>query len=357
MTEHTIRTYVGSGFYVPGLVETRNVDWLVDTGCTVTLISDRVFRQIPEDNRPELLPPTKLLSSADGTRLKALGETVINITVGQKTVPHRSVIAEISNDGLLGMDFLKEHEFHIDFKRNQLSCGDESIEAYCREGRCQACRVAVAEHSVIPANSRTLITGRAAKPLAFGTWLMEPSKKSPGNQPILMARTLVQGRGRSLAVEVLNPTPEDVCLYKNTTLGVVVRLPQQEIVARLNVEEVADKKTWELPRKLDTEVQKILDNVSTELRPDEARKVERLLRRHSSVFSSKEEPFGRTDLVSHSIQTEVLKPIKQPVRRPPLHLRDEAAQEVQKMLQQGVIEPSDSPWAPLLYSSGRRTDH
>ena len=43
------------------------------------------------------------------------------------------------------------------------------------------------------------------------------------------------------------------------------------------------------------------------------------------------------------METDV--PIKQAVRRPPIHLREAAEAEVQKMLKDDVIEPSSSPWA------------
>ena len=49
--------------------------------------------------------------------------------------------------------------------------------------------------------------------------------------------------------------------------------------------------------------------------------------------------------MTHDIKTESQTPIKQNVRRPPFHLRSEAEAEVKKMLEQGIIEASDSPWA------------
>ncbi|CAB4012519.1 Retrovirus-related Pol poly from transposon, partial [Paramuricea clavata] len=54
---------------------------------------------------------------------------------------------------------------------------------------------------------------------------------------------------------------------------------------------------------------------------------------------------GRTDIVKHQIITGSAKPIKQPPRRLPLAKRDVACQAVDKMLKDGVIEPSTSPWS------------
>ena len=108
-----IRTIHGTGLYVRGQAETCDLDWLVDTGCSITILSDKLYFSIPSEDRPELSPHDKELVSADGTPLTILGEGIFNITVGQRTVPHTTVVAAISNDGLLGMDFLKTHEFPI----------------------------------------------------------------------------------------------------------------------------------------------------------------------------------------------------------------------------------------------------
>ena len=54
---------------------------------------------------------------------------------------------------------------------------------------------------------------------------------------------------------------------------------------------------------------------------------------------------NEANLVRHEIKVETETPIKQAVRRPPLHLRDAAEKEVQKMLKDEIVEPSDSPWA------------
>ena len=54
---------------------------------------------------------------------------------------------------------------------------------------------------------------------------------------------------------------------------------------------------------------------------------------------------GRTQLVKHKINTGNQPPIKQRPRRLPMAKREVERQEVEKMLESGVIEPSCSPWA------------
>ena len=73
----------------------------------------------------------------------------------------------------------------------------------------------------------------------------------------------------------------------------------------------------------------------------------KLLMEFSDLFASEDAPLGRTSLVKHSIETEG-PPIRQPRRRLPVALKDTVNGEVQKMLEQEVIRPSNSPWSSPL---------
>ena len=73
-------------------------------------------------------------------------------------------------------------------------------------------------------------------------------------------------------------------------------------------------------------------------------KLAALLRRFSGVFSTGDGDIGRTDLSQHHIDTGEASPVRQRPRRMPLSQREAADNEVARMLSQGIIEPSESPW-------------
>ena len=66
---------------------------------------------------------------------------------------------------------------------------------------------------------------------------------------------------------------------------------------------------------------------------------------YSDVFALNPNELGTTQLVTHSIDTGSHPPIKQPIRQTPFALRKKVDQLVQDMLDQGVVEASQSPWA------------
>ena len=72
---------------------------------------------------------------------------------------------------------------------------------------------------------------------------------------------------------------------------------------------------------------------------------ERYLLTYKSAFSVNDDDLGLTNLVEHAIETGDSRPLKQPARRPPMALVHTEAEAVNKLLRQGVIQESNSPWA------------
>ena len=97
----------------------------------------------------------------------------------------------------------------------------------------------------------------------------------------------------------------------------------------------------ELPK----HVQSLYERSVIGLEPYQQKLVYDLLCDYVHLFSKGAEDLGRTDIVKHQIDTGTATPIRQPPRRLPLVAREDAAQAVDDMLKQGVIEPSTSPWA------------
>ena len=70
-----------------------------------------------------------------------------------------------------------------------------------------------------------------------------------------------------------------------------------------------------------------------------------LLMKYQDVFSQSEYDLGLTDVVTHRIETEGARPVRQQRRRYPLAHLEAISKHVTDLLQQGVIEPAASPWA------------
>lgn len=88
-----------------------------------------------------------------------------------------------------------------------------------------------------------------------------------------------------------------------------------------------------------------MSNVSDRLSTVEKNKLNQVLVQYSDIFVGPDGRVGQTDLVHHKIRLQDQTPVKIPARRLPIHQREIANEEIDKMLNQGIIEPSESPWA------------
>lgn len=92
-----------------------------------------------------------------------------------------------------------------------------------------------------------------------------------------------------------------------------------------------------------TDIKAELENsLSPSLSASERNILLQTLLKYSDVFDKK---LGHTNVISHKIDTGDAAPIRQYPRRLPYALREETDNQVTDMLQQGVIQPSHSPWA------------
>ena len=65
---------------------------------------------------------------------------------------------------------------------------------------------------------------------------------------------------------------------------------------------------------------------------------------YQDVFADEQESLGHTSTIRHKIDTGAAKPIKQAPRRLPQARREIIETEIDRMLKQGIIEPSTSSW-------------
>ena len=81
------------------------------------------------------------------------------------------------------------------------------------------------------------------------------------------------------------------------------------------------------------------------LQLDEQECLREMLQQYHHVFALEEGERGETDLIEFHIDTSDANPIRQPARRIPFAARQEISKQLLAMLESGVIQPSQSPWA------------
>jgi len=99
--------------FLPAQINSVSVQMLYDTGADISAISEKCFRQISPENRPEKLnvPHHRDFRSAGGQTLHIRGQYNLNVIVGKKTIKHPFyVIRDLNEDAILGIDFIQANK-------------------------------------------------------------------------------------------------------------------------------------------------------------------------------------------------------------------------------------------------------
>ena len=97
--------WLAKGAYVRDSVNRHPVTFTADTGAPRTIISTRVFNQLPPEARPQL-DQTSMIVGAGGAPIKDAGQTNLDLSLGPLKNTETSMVAVIEDDALLGNDIL-----------------------------------------------------------------------------------------------------------------------------------------------------------------------------------------------------------------------------------------------------------
>ena len=301
----------------------------------MSIISKDTYDQITS-NRPSVIPTETTLTAANGSVLELLGQGVFKLETEVKTYNWKFLVANIEgNMGIIGQDFIETQGRYLRWRDLTWRVKGGVIKLF-KLHSTQVAKIVVTEKVKVPPSSETFLTAKTDNPLYDELNMVEPSSNN-WKRGILVAKSLINQEGSS-EISVMNPTDKPIKLRPGDILGhacPIEDLHYQDSEASLKTE---------LPEHL----KPLLENVSTDLSINEKQQFTSLLVEFQDIFMSPDEQLGRTNVASHSIDVGNAKPIKIPPRKCPLAQREIIDTELDKMLAQKVIEPSDSPWsAPI----------
>ena len=333
--------HLDNGFYVTGMVASKPVKFLVDCGATTSLMSSQTFASLQQYCNFSPTPVNQSFHTVNGQQMNVIGNVVLVVQLGFERYDITFVVGDIDSDGILGQDFLRKNVDNINYRKSCLVMGSETVPLETANGSSQICRVEVRETVKIPAQSRmwvpvTIPLAEHMSPLGF----VEPDPDVMSTIEILTMSGIVDTQSENVLVNVVNYGSQPITIFKRMPLGTCKpyhERVQQHRIARVTEQVACDT----LPEHLTD----LFDRSSVHLNDQEKSELECLLSKYSSVFSKSSEDIGRTSLVEHVINTGSAAPIRQPPRRLPLGKRAIEKEEVTKMLERGIIEPSSSAWA------------
>ena len=338
-----VRAGDGRLWYVPVTMEDRRVNFLLDCGSNRSLIHADLYYSMAD--RTTLLPYEGPNCGVTGAELKIAGQTEITVKVGGKTGTMMFIVAHMPHlVGIWGLDMFDKFEAVPDFKAAQLLLSGNVVPLYKLPG-AMSCHVHVLEDQIVPADSEMILRCRAdMKSIHLPDHaIVETSEEFSDKSGLLGAGAVVRTTEDFIPVRVFNVGDTPVKVRRGQDVGIL-----EDAVSVTNLVHVDEDVSPDGLNEYDylpEELQAVIDKARENIGPGDAARLSAVLKRHRDVFHVEGDPIGHTDLVEHSVDTGSARPVKQRVRPVPMGLSDEVDRQLDEMLEQGVIEPSSSPWS------------
>lgn len=332
--------------YIRGIVEGSDMHIMLDTGSSISFISENIKMSLPSLNRRPLKKDFILSKSVTGQNLDTLGTVNVVLRLGSLDLQHEvQVIRNVGQTIILGLDFLQQHDAVLDLGRGLCHLHNEALPLLrTTEMKPENCTVLITECTTIPPNCEMHCTAKLIPTVAHlctptgYNGLLEPYHTDLDG--VAVARTLARADSGFTVVRVMNPTSTPIVLQPGMQLGQFTPVTDNEIsTAASKVCQVSATPSMSPQSSLPFNVKcgSLSDSQFSELQS--------LLLSYTDVFSKTPNDYGRTGLVKHRINTNSASPTRKRAYRTSPHMQAVIQSQVEDMLEQDIIEVSHSPWA------------
>ena len=138
------------------------------------------------------------------------------------------VAADVTQDCVLGIDFLGVHGCKIVFDAKLLSIGNRIVKLKAKSDVNKVFRISLAETVVVPGH-REMVLHAKVKGAKCGDGvlgLMEPSPSFAKQHNLLLAHVVAHLKDNTVPICLVNPSPTPVTLYKDTSVGTFCKLEE-----------------------------------------------------------------------------------------------------------------------------------
>lgn len=207
----------GLTLMIPTKVNGEETYAVVDTAAQVTIISQDFAASMAKPLR--LSDNIQCKNAENNNWMEGRWAKNVRFTIGRKQYKINVVVAPITDNVILGLDFLKEHKAVVNLKDNNLILGKEVIQASLRRGPggsvYRVSRVFLAKRIVVPPNSVKMASARLESP-AESMFVVQPTQR---NQGLMMSATLVNGSESEIHVSFINDSDKYLKLNRDTLIG------------------------------------------------------------------------------------------------------------------------------------------
>ena len=203
--------------------------------------------------------------------------------------------------------------------------------------------ITLSASTCIPSRAEVIVTGKLPKRYKDEIGMVSPVIKDCLPTHLMVAYSVCQADKRNIPVRIMNSS--NIALQLESGQQICEFCPLVDNISPPSLHSAIDSNPCLLCNSsTSSNVENDLSAaLSSSLDEHERTVIFNTLLKFSDVCN---ESLGQTQVISHLINTGDAAPIRQPPpRRLPYAFREEAQSQVRNMLEQGVIQPSASPWA------------
>lgn len=285
----------------------------------------------------------KYMYAANGTPISIIGEAIIDIAVEGATVPTYFLISEEIAEPILGAYWLAENKCIWNFEEGKIKIGTTGVETtlIAKHDADYLLRlVATASITVEPHSARKVITrvqGGSIKGGVEQQWLATGGEIE---ENLLVANTLLPERDSDIPLLIMNLSDEAIEVDEDNVLAEI-----EPVTAIGNIGQISTDRQNTIHNGDYQHILPLLENLPDEMTQQEKANLKNLLIKYANAFSKHEFDLGRTTVVTHSIDTNGTRPIKQSLRRHPREMLEKIDEHVEKLEKAGIVEKAYSPWS------------
>jgi hypothetical protein len=350
---------ISTCFYTTGKIGEVETEFLIDTGSTYTILDVELYNRLPENSKPILRECNLVLRGASREKLRVHGEIILPLEFGGKTFKTSIKIVTLNDRlAILGLDFMQKEKCLVDVASQVLHIRSNRVKLPLFKQEDNLCaRVQLCTDIKIAPREEMMVAGEIGKrnnQKILDLGVVEENDTLQKNTGLMLASALVSKVENKIPVRLANFTEKTISLTKGYTIGKIRAITAEQIVevdesedgvVRAVSGELSSADVEELPDHLKS----LVEEVDKSLCESETDKIKNLLSEYRDSFMTPDGKLGQTDLITHKIDVGNARPIRQRTRIPPMHMQKQVDSEINKLLEQGIIEKSSSPWcSPLV---------
>ena len=338
--------------------------WLVDSGAGESILDGESFKEGFPGVCLQPLADDIRFRTADGSPLQVTGSFITELWFGSYMIQARIYVCKgVTRTRLIGGNILSQvPQWGVDNKQRNFIFGEVRIPLISTAGEPpRICEVRLKNDVEVPSRCSMFVAAELPQRCRPSEMIFRPDGRMFSKHNLLVPICLVANDffDGTVRVKITNPSNEAVRVHKGTKLGKVsddvdefewVIGGNKPVEIGINRLQASSKEQLiEDLRKEHEELYKLYMLSLKELNESEQTQLLQLLWKYRGVFSVDDNDLGTTNIIKHKI---VPKSNKVVYRRQYRHSEEQHRQideEVQKLLDAGVIRESMSPYnSPVL---------